>query len=63
MPEYLVVRPMTVNGRKLAPGDRMPMESLRPQLRRQLIEQRKIEANHADASPVKRGPGRPRKER
>jgi len=63
MPEYLAVRPMTLNGQKLVPGDRVPMENLRPQLRRQLIEQRKIEANHADVEAPRRGPGRPRKER
>lgn len=60
MPKYLATKPMTLAGRQLQPGDRVPMESLKPNLRRQLIEQRRVAPDHV--AVVKRGRGRPRKE-
>lgn len=38
MPDYLARRPMTLNGRKIPAGERVPMEELHPSRQRQLIE-------------------------
>ena len=47
---YVARKPMTISGRRFAAGDVVPMDEVLPKARKQLIEQRRVLAEH----PVKK---------
>lgn len=55
MAEHVALRPLTIHGEQYKAGDRIPMEKLTPDRRRQLVSQRFVAPHAAKV-------GRPRKE-